>query len=157
MRINREITAPTVLLIHNGEQIKIPLSRALEAAEDLELDLVEVSPEAEPPVVKIFDYGKYMFKQGKTKAPPKVCVKEVQISMSICDADLERKIKQSKDFLAQGHKVKVELKLHGREIGRQQNAQEFYAKIRDKILAESVVESESRTDRRFFLLVRPKK
>ncbi len=107
-----------------GEQLGIMSSReALAAAEEQDLDLVLISPNAEPPVCKIMDYGKFKFDQAKRlkeqrKAQKIVEIKEVQLSMTIDTHDVEVKAKAAKKFLGNGDKVKVSIRMRGRQQAR---------------------------------------
>lgn len=108
----------------DGEQLGIMSSReALLVAEEQDLDLVLISPNAEPPVCKIMDYGKFKFDQAKKlkeqrKAQKIVEVKEVQLSMTIDTHDVEVKAKSAKKFLGNGDKVKVSIRMRGRQQAR---------------------------------------
>ncbi len=108
----------------DGEQLGIMSSReALFVAEEQDLDLVLISPNAEPPVCKIMDYGKFKFDQAKKlkeqrKAQKIVEVKEVQLSMTIDTHDVEVKAKSAKKFLGNGDKVKVSIRMRGRQQAR---------------------------------------
>ncbi len=99
----------------------IAISKALEIAEESGLDLVEVSPTAEPPVCRIMDFGKYRYEQSKKQAEAKkkqsvVEVKEIKLRPKTEKHDLDFKIKNIRKFLGQGNKVKVTLRFRGREI-----------------------------------------
>ena len=114
-RINDEIRVPRVLLIdQNGEKQGImPTASALEAAEEAGLDLVEVSPTADPPVCKILDYGKYKFQEQKKKNEARkrqklVEVKEIKLRPNIDIHDYEVKAKAMHRFFEEGDKVKVD-------------------------------------------------
>lgn len=105
----------------DGAQLGIMSAReALRLAEEAELDLVKISPNANPPVCKIMDYGKYRFeilkKQKEAKKNQKVVeLKEIWLSMTIDVGDMNVKAKQAQKFLAQGNKIKVSIKLRGRQ------------------------------------------
>lgn len=122
-RVNREITSPTVRLVGpDGVQLGI-VSRedALRQASDLGLDLAEIAPNAEPPVARILDWGKYRYEQTKQEQKARrnqkqVEVKEVRLGLKIGDHDLEVKLKRARKFLEEGHKVKMSLRFRGREI-----------------------------------------
>lgn len=121
-RINTEITAEEVRLIdENGEHVGVlPLSEAIEKARAIEFDLVEIQPQAQPPVCKIEDYGrlKYNLEKDlrKQKAKQKkVEVKGIRLSLRIGQHDKDVRLSQAKRFLEQQDKVKVELVLRGRE------------------------------------------
>ncbi len=123
MKINRDIKAIRVRVIsEQGKQMGVYLtSEAVRKAEDLGLDLVEISPMADPPVCKIIDYGKFCYQQTKSKKDQKkgsiqAKVKEVKFKPNIDTHDLEVKIKKAKEFLEKGHKVKFTCVFRGREI-----------------------------------------
>lgn len=123
--MNKEINFPKVRLVGSeGEQLGIMSSReALNIAEEQDLDLVLISPNAEPPVCKIMDYGKFKFDQAKKlkeqrKAQKIVEIKEVQLSMTIDTHDVEVKAKAAKKFLGNGDKVKVSIRMRGRQQAR---------------------------------------
>ena len=122
-QINEEIRDREVRLIGDtGEQLGIMSSReALEIAFDKGLDLVKISPNATPPVCKIMNYGKYMFELTKKNKEAKknqkvVEIKEVWLSMTIDVGDLNVKAKQAQKFLSQGNKVKVSIRMRGRQM-----------------------------------------
>lgn len=121
-QINENIRDREIRLIdENGEQLGIVTSRqALDLAEERELDLVKISPNANPPVCKIMNYGKYMFELAKKEKEAKrnqkvVEIKEVWLSMTIDVGDLNVKAKQAQKFLAGGNKVKVSIRMRGRQ------------------------------------------
>ena len=123
MRINREIRAPRLRVIsETGEQVGIlTLSEALMRAERAGLDLVEISPAANPPVAKIIDYGKFRYHQQKKekeskKSQVQIKVKEIKLKPNIDTHDLQTKLKQARDFLAKGNKVRVTCMFRGREM-----------------------------------------
>ena len=105
----------------DGQQLGIMSSReALRLAEESDLDLVKISPTARPPVVKIMDYGKFKFEQGKKEKESRknqkmVEVKEVRLSMTIDTNDLNVKSRQAQKFLEAGNKVMVSIRLRGRQ------------------------------------------
>ena len=118
---NEQIVLPEIRLIGaNGEQLGIVSSaKALEIAQNEELDLVLIAPEAKPPVCKIMDYAKFKFDEMKKlkeqkKAQKVAETKEMRLSMNIDDHDLEIKAKQVCKFLAEGSKVKVSIRMKGR-------------------------------------------
>jgi len=105
----------------HGEQVGIvSAAEANRLAEEAELDLVKISPNANPPVCRIMDYGKYKFDQAKREKEQRkkqkvIELKEIQLSMTIDQRDLEIKAKSADKFLTQGNKVKVVLKMRGRQ------------------------------------------
>ena len=122
MNINEEITAPQVRLV--GDNIPepgiYPISKAMALADELELDLVEISAKAVPPVCKILDYGKYRYelqkKEKQSKKNQKVTqVKEVRLSTFIEEHDIQVKANTAKKVLKNGDKLKVSLRFRGRE------------------------------------------
>jgi translation initiation factor IF-3 len=123
MRVNDRIRVPEVRLIgHDGEQLGVFQTRdARKKAEDLGLDLVEISPAAKPPVCKIMDFGKYKYDQAKKRHQARKThtvslLKEIKMRPATGDHDLEVKYKRMREFLAQGHKVKVTIQFRGREM-----------------------------------------
>ncbi len=123
MRINEVIRVPEVRLINQkGEQAGIvPVADALDMARDLGLDLVEVSPQAKPPVCKILDYGKYKYELEKKsrdqkKKSSQVKLKEVRMQPKIEQHDMAFKAKHVQEFLDQGNNVKVTIRFRGREF-----------------------------------------
>ncbi len=123
LRINEQIRVREIRLIDDkGEQKGIvPIIEALKMAKERELDLVEVSPTANPPVCKILDFGKYRFEQEKrlreSKKNQKVLkLKEVRMQPKIGPGDLDTKAKHVQEFLNEGNKVKVTIRFRGREL-----------------------------------------
>ncbi len=122
-QINAEIRDKEVRLIgETGEQLGIVSSReALRIAEESGLDLVKISPNANPPVCKVMNYGKFLFEQNKKAKEAKknqkvVEIKEVWLSMTIDVGDLNVKAKQAQKFLSAGNKVKVSIRMRGRQM-----------------------------------------
>ena len=123
LRTNREITAPEVRLVGENvaEQGIYPLSKALAMAEALELDLVEISAKAEPPVCKILDYQKYLYQQRKKakemkQNASKVVIKEIRFGPNTDEHDFQFKLKHAQEFLQEGSKVKASIFFRGRSI-----------------------------------------
>jgi len=123
LRINEEITAKVVKLIDDtGAQLgEMPVADALKVAEEKNLDLVEVAPNADIPVCKIMNYGKYKYEQARKEKEAKkkqkiVEVKEIRLSSTIDTHDFEFKAKNAKKFLEDGNKVKATIKFKGREL-----------------------------------------
>ena len=123
MSINEEITAPQVRLV--GENIPepgiYPLSKALALADELELDLVEISAKADPPVCKILDYQKYLYQQRKKAKEmksnsAKIVVKEIRFGPNTDEHDFQFKLKHAQGFLQEGSKVKASIFFRGRSI-----------------------------------------
>jgi translation initiation factor IF-3 len=121
--INEEIRDREVRVIgQDGEQLGImATSAALALAEEKQLDLVKIAPQAKPPVCKIMDYGKYRFEQSKREREMRknqkvIVVKEVQLSATIEEHDIDVKFRAAQKFLADGNKVKVSIRFRGRQI-----------------------------------------
>ena len=126
MRINQEIKSDQVRLISSdGEQLGVvPLQEALNKADNIGLDLVEISPNTNPPVCKILDYGKYVYEKQKLDKKNKkkqhvVHVKEIRVRPNTGDHDLLTKLSRAKKFLEAGDKVKITVMYRGREMARQ--------------------------------------
>ena len=124
---------PEVRLVDaGGEQLGVmPLAEALKAAQERDLDLVEVAPNSKPPVCKIMDFGKYKYQMSKRQSVKKSQdLKEIKMRPRIDTADMERKVKFMMKFLDEGHKTKVSMFFRGRERGRP----EMGMKVFDQLL-----------------------
>lgn len=126
---NYRIEAPELRVIdQEGKQVGL-LSKeeALKQAQALELDLVLIAPNAQPPVAKIIDFKKFLYQEEKKakeakKGIKKSIVKDVNLSLFIADADLERMQHKAEEFLSEGNQVRINLKLSGRELGKKDMA-----------------------------------
>ena len=132
-KINSQITAKVVRYVdENGEMVGvITLSEALKRAEAASLDLVEVAPDAEPPVCKAKDYGRYSYqkkKQHKNKSAKKT-LKEIKFRPVIDVGDFNIKLRKIKEFLDFGNKVKISIRFKGREMAHQELGQDLIDKI----------------------------
>ena len=141
MRINEEITAPRVRLVGDNipEQGVYPVSQALKIADELGLDLVEISAKADPPVCKVIDYQKYLYQQKKKanemKAnAAKIVIKEIRFGPNTDEHDFQFKLKHAQEFLQEGSKVKASVFFKGRSI--------LYADQGEKLLLRFAVELE---------------
>ena len=123
LRINNRITAPQVRLV--GDNIPqpgvYPIAKALHLADELELDLVEISAKADPPVCKILDYQKYLYQQKKKAKEmksnsAKIVVKEIRFGPNTDEHDFQFKLKHAQEFLQEGSKVKASIFFRGRSI-----------------------------------------
>ncbi len=141
-RINEKIKAPKLRVVdENGKQIGI-MSRdeALSLAYEKGLDLVEVAPNANPPVARIMDYGKFKFMQKKKEKEAKKAqshqqkLKEIKLRLSISDHDLDVKMKHAREFLEDGYKVQVRIFLRGREIEHKERAKTLLDKVIGKLI-----------------------
>lgn len=119
----------------NGKQLGIlHIQEALRAAEKYDLDLVEVAPNASPPVCRIMDYGKYQYEQSKKEKESKkkqhtITVKEIRMRPKTDDHDLETKLRQARKFFEQGNKVKFSLLFKGREMAYQDAGREMLSRV----------------------------
>ena len=137
--INEEIIDKELRVIgDDGEQLGImSAEEALKIAEEKELDLVKISPMAKPPVRKIMDYGKYRFEQAKREKEAKknqrvMEVKEIRMSPSIGENDLQTKLKAALKFLADGDRVKVSIRFRGREMAHTNLGEQILRDFADK-------------------------
>lgn len=162
-RINRYITDPKVRLV--GENIEpgiYEFEKALAIAEELEVDLVEITPNSDPPVCKILDYKKFLYdrkkKEKEIKANTvKVQIKEIRFTSNTDDHDVEFKSKHAEKFLQEGNKVKCFVMFRGRDIVFQDRGKTLLLKFADMLDHVSTIESEPKTEgRRMFMTLTPK-
>ncbi|NKC30922.1 translation initiation factor IF-3 [Roseomonas sp. BU-1] len=159
-RVNEEIRVPQVRLIdQDGEMIGVMSARdALLRAYEVGLDLLEISPNAVPPVCKILDYGKYKYEQQKKanearKRQKVVELKEIKVRPNIDDHDYEVKMRQMKEFIGEGDKVKVTLRFRGREMAHQDLGLKVLDRIRTELAEATKVESMPRLENRQMIMV----
>ena len=152
-RINEDIRAPRVLLIdENGEkQGEMPLAAALDAATEAGLDLVEIAGTANPPVVKILDYGKFKFQEQKKKNEARkrqkvVELKEIKLRPMIDDHDYDVKARAMSRFFEEGDKVKVTLRFRGREMAHQHLGMQLLEKMKVDFAEAAKVELEPKLE-----------
>lgn len=135
------------LIDQEGEQVGIvPIQQALEMAEAAALDLVEISPNAEPPVCRIMNYGKFLYEKSKTAKEQKkkqkvVQVKEIKFRPGTDEGDYQVKLRSLIRFLEDGDKAKITLRFRGREMAHQQIGTEMLERIKNDLAEISVVES----------------
>ena len=138
----------------NGEQLGIMTSaQALALAEEKELDLVKIAPQATPPVCKIMDYGKFRFEQLKREKEARknqrvVEVKEIRMSPSIDTNDLNTKIKNAMKFLKDGNRVKVTVRFRGREMAHTSLGEELLKKFGEDCAEAATVEKGAKLEGR---------
>lgn len=159
-RINDQIRVEKVRLVDaEGEMVGVVSVReALRMAEEAGLDLVEVSPNAEPPVCKILDYGKYKYEQQKKanearKKQKTVDVKEVKIRPGIEKHDYEVKMRNARRFLEDGDKVKVTMRFRGREMAHQDIGLKLLGEMKVELADVCKVELEPRLEGRQMIMV----
>ena len=159
-RVNEDIRVPQVRLIdQDGEMLGVMSARdALMRAYDAGLDLLEISPNAVPPVVKILDYGKYKYEQQKKanearKKQKVVEIKEVKVRPNIDDHDYDVKMRAMKSFIGEGDKVKVTLRFRGREMAHQDLGIKVLERIRQELGETIKVEQMPRLENRQMIMV----
>lgn len=152
-RINDQITAKEIRLIdENGEMVGIvPVKQGLEAAERAGLDLIEISPNAEPPVCKVLDFGKYKYEMQKKEAAAKkkqkvIATKELKIRPNIEEHDLQVKVKQARKFLSDGDKVRFSMMFRGRENEYKHIGMKVVEKVKEDLSDVSKAESGPKLD-----------
>ena len=160
LQINEEIRAKEVRIIgDDGEQIGVvATSKALEMAYEKDLDLVLMAPNAEPPVCRIMDYGKYRFERDKREKEAKkkqttVEVKEIQLSCRIDTHDFETKVKHAHRFLGEGNKVRVVVKFRGREMSHQDLGREMLEKFEQACEGLGSVDKRQTLEGRFMSMI----
>lgn len=148
MRINHDIRAPKVRLIGaDGNQVGIvSIGEARRLAQEASLDLVEVVPNASPPVCKIIDYGKFRYDQTKRekeskKAQHKIKIKEVKVKPNISQHDFDFKLRHVKEFLEKGYKVKLTCTFRGRELAHTDVGKRVVQRMLDEVKEEAMAES----------------
>lgn len=156
LRVNGQIRVREVRLIdENGEQKGVvPTPAALKLAQEADLDLVEVAPQANPPVCKILDYGKYRFEMEKklrdSKKKQKLQVlKEIRMQPKIDSHDLDFKSKHIREFLAGGDKVKVTVRFRGRELAHTELGLDVLKNVLARLGDEFTVEKQPSMEGRF--------
>jgi translation initiation factor IF-3 len=159
-RVNEDIRAARVLLIDEAgeKQGEMPTQAALEAAQEAGLDLVEVAPNAEPPVCKIMDYGKFRFEEQKKKAAARktakqIELKEIKVRPNIDDHDYDVKVKAMTRFFEEGDKVKVTLRFRGRELAHTHLGMQLLERVRMQFDGVAKVEQEPRFEGRQVVMV----
>jgi translation initiation factor IF-3 len=159
-RVNEEIRNREVQLIdQNGTNHgTVPIQAALERASEAGLDLVEISPNAAPPVCKILDYGKYKFQAQKKAAEARkkqkvVEVKEIKFRPMIDDHDYDVKMRAMKRFFEEGDKVKVTLRFRGREMAHQELGTQLLDRVKSDLAPLAKVEMDARFEGRQMIMI----
>ena len=159
-RVNDEIRAPQVRLIdQDGEMQGVMTARdAWLRAQAVGLDLLEISPNADPPVVKILDFGKYKYelqkKKNEAKKKQKVIeIKEIKVRPNIDENDYQVKMRAMKSFIEEGDKVKVTLRFRGREMAHQEIGVRVLERIRSEMDTVTKVEQMPRMENRQMVMV----
>jgi len=148
----------------NGQMLGVmPLAEAMGLAQEKELDLVKVSPEAKPPVCKIMDYGKFRYEQNRRKKDTKknqkvVTIKEVRTSVRVQDHDLQVKVKNIQKFISEGDKVKVSVRFRGREMVYIEKGKDLLLRIKDMVGEDCIIEKAPKAEgRNYVMYLAPKK
>ena len=164
LRVNEQIRAREVRIVGDGiESTVLPLREALQLAEDKEVDLVEISPTANPPVCRLIDYSKYLYQQKKKakeiKAKQvKVDVKEIRFGPQTGEADYAFKLKHAKEFLTDGNKVRAYVFFKGRSIVFKEQGEVLLLRFANDLEEVAKVESMPNLEgKRMFLTLAPKK
>ena len=165
IRVNDQITAPRIRLIdgEGGQVGVITVSDALIRAQSDGLDLVEVSPKADPPVCRLMDYGKFKYQQSKRQHAAKVHqkvihLKEVKLRPKIEDHDLQFKVRNALRFLEEGDKVKVNVVFMGREMAHKDLGLVLIERFQNMIGENGIVEQPVRNEgRSMFMILAPSK
>lgn len=159
LQLNEEIRDREVRVVTaDGEQLGImSAAAALKIAEEKQLDLVKIAPQAKPPVCKIMDYGKYRFElQKKEKENRKnqhhVEIKEVQLSLNIDTHDLETKVNNARRFLTHGDKVKVSIRFRGREMAHPERGYEIMGRFASYLTDVGTIEKPAKMESRNMLM-----
>ncbi|WP_425451380.1 translation initiation factor IF-3 [Wenzhouxiangella sediminis] len=164
-RRNEDITAREVRVVGSeGDQIGVMGIRdALARAEEEGMDLVEIAPQADPPVCRIMDWGKYRFEQSKKaqaarKKQKQIQIKEVKFRPGTDDHDYDVKMRNLRRFIEEGDKVKVTLRFRGREMAHQELGLEILQRVEQDMAEETVVEQRPRMEgRQMVMMLSPKK
>ena len=159
MEINEEIRDREVRVIDaDGSQLGVMSSRdALRRAEEKNLDLVKIAPQAVPPVCKILDYGKYRFEQQKREKENRknqkvVDIKEIRLSLNIDTNDFNTKVNQAAKFLAQGHKLKVSIRFRGREMAHTNLGLDVHHRFAEALAGKGVVDKQPKLEGRSMMM-----
>jgi translation initiation factor IF-3 len=159
-RINEEIRAREIHLIDKdgSNRGNVSVAEALQLAQEAGLDLVEISPNATPPVCKLLDFGKYKYQEQKKAAEARkkqkvVEVKEIKFRPMIDDHDYDVKMRSMKRFFEEGDKVKVTLRFRGREMAHQELGTNLLNRVKDDTMKVAKIEMEPRFEGRQMVMV----
>ena len=159
LQINEQIRDKEIRVIDSdGTQLGImSLRQAMEIAEQKNLDLVKIAPQANPPVCKIIDYGKFRFEQAKREKEARknqrvVEIKEVRLSLNIDTHDFETKRNHAMRFISEGNKVKASIRFRGREMGHPELGQEIMSRFAEAMSEVANVEKPAKLEGRTMLM-----
>lgn len=163
-RVNDQIRVPKVLLVTDeGETQEIATEKALAMAQEQEMDLIEVSPKAKPPVVKLGDFGQYLYQLKKKEKKQKAHAKQTEVKMlrfgfRTDKHDIDRLIARAKEFMEERHLVKFVIRLRGRELTNKDYAREKLASVVAELSDVADVEQEiKKQGNQFVVILRAKK
>lgn len=159
-RVNQQIRiSPIRVISPDGEQLGIlPVEKALEIADGMNLDLVEVAPMARPPVCRIMDYGKFRYEEQRKarearKKQHQVQLKEVKMRPGIEDHDFEFKTRHAKRFLEEGNKVKLTMMFRGRQMAHPEIGREVLKRAAEELASVGKIESDPQMEARSMTMV----
>ena len=159
MQVNEEIRDREIRVVtDDGEVLGImSADEALQIAEERNLDLVKIAPQAKPPVCKIMDYGKYRFEMTKREKEAKknqrvIEIKEIRLSLNIDTHDFETKVNHARKFLESGNKVKVSIRFRGREMAHPENGLVTMSKFSEACQDFSSVEKAAKLEGRSMMM-----
>ncbi len=147
------------MIDEKGVQIGIvPIEEALRIARERQIDLVEVAPQAEPPVCRLLNYGKFLYERTKKerearRAQKQIEVKEIRLRPRTGEHDIEYKLRDARRFLAKGFKVKVRVRFRGREVTHPELAKEMLDLVAERLRDVAVVEQEGHLEGPTMLMV----
>jgi len=160
VRLNQEIRAREIRLIdETGKQLGIyPVREAMQIADEKGLDLVEVAPNANPPVCRLMDYGKYLYERTKKEREDRrgqriIEIKEVRLRPKIGEHDMGVKVRQMRTFLSDGAKVRVRVRFRGREITHPEVARDLLGHITDSLGDAATVEQQPLMDGKTMIML----
>ncbi len=154
-RVNDKIRSPEIRVIYGEHNVVLPTYKALNKAKELGLDLVEIAPNARPPVCRIVDYGKYKYEQSKLKKSekPKKREKEVKFRVNIDPHDYAIKLTHAEDFLAHGFKVRIQLQFRGRQMAHKELGFELMKRVCEDLAGMAHVDLEPKLSNRNILMM----
>lgn len=162
-RINEGITAPRVRLVDEEDSEEMSIAEAIAKAQAEDMDLIEISPNAKPPIVKITDFGRFMYAQKKKEQKQKAHNKQTEVKMLRFSFrtekhDLDRILDRAREFLSERHLVKLVVRLRGREMTNKDYARQKLAGLVEELMDVSEVEQEVKPQgNQFTAIVRPKR
>ena len=146
------------LVTDEGNVGILPLQDALRRAEEAGQDLVEIAPNAKPPVCRLLDYSKFIYERNKRdrearRAQKQIDIKEIRLRPKTAEHDMMTKVRQAREFLNDGAKVRVRIRFRGREITHQEIARDLLAKMADALAEDAIVEQRPSMDAMTMLMI----